>query len=444
MLKKSNYNIEVETLENGNKLIFNTRTSIFGIMDSNSEKIYNNIHNIDISCISDDEEKQNIHTMLQAGYIIKDDTNELDMLKVASLQQRFSKGALALTIAPTMDCNMACPYCFEKKNKKFMSQEIQESLYKFTKNYIKNNNCKLLTVIWYGGEPLLQKETIYNLSKKFIDLTNELDVNYNATIITNGVLLDRDCAKRLAEECKIKNTQITIDGLPDIHNKRRILVDGSDSFNIIINNIENCKDLLKISIRINVDAENMNSISELFNFFVNEKKWIKNPTFSLAPVEDFNNGFIHELNSNEFASLDLKNYEKLYQIQPKAIVPNLYPKPRGNFCGASNDSFFVVDPDGYLYRCWNEVGRIEQSFGNINTGIGMNNENTKWMLLMTHDKCEECKFLPICSGGCPSRYFTNKEPFCPHFIYNVIEKLKIVYSDYIIQKNRTGERVENI
>ncbi|MCL2593539.1 MAG: radical SAM protein [Defluviitaleaceae bacterium] len=444
MLKKSNYNIEVETLSNGNKLIFNTITSLFSIMDVPSQNIYENIEKININTVENDEDKRNISLMKKAGYIIDKNINELDCLNLMAKAQRFSNKTLSLTIATTMDCNMACPYCYENRVEKYMTEEIQEAVYKFSENYIKMNNCKNLGVTWYGGEPLMNKDAIYNLSEKFIKLCEELEISYAAGIVTNGALLDRETGERL-KEYKVSFAQITIDGMPEFHNKRRILRDGRDSFDIIVNNIESCKDLFNISVRINVDKENLSSLDELTNFFYNEKKWVNSPSFYLAPVRDDNDDYDVTKTTcfygNEFSSIDMENLKKKSQYDRNSIKYAAYPRVRGNFCGGDSLSGFVVGPDGYLYKCWNEADHIDKNIGSVTNGLSFNGEHTKWLLIEPQDKCLECKFYPICRGGCPLKYFDKNDAECLHTIHNLTEKLKFAYEDYIASKEKVAEAV---
>ena len=444
MLKKSNYNIEVETLENGDKLIFNTITSIFSIMNSKSQEIYNNIENIDINLIEDEEDKRNALLMQKSGYIINSNVNEMDVLKIMAKTQRFSTHGLSLTIATTMDCNMACPYCYEERVEKYMTEETQEALYKFSENYIKTNNCKHLSVVWYGGEPLMNKDAVYNLSEKFIKLCEELDLSYSAGIVTNGVLLDRETAERL-KEYKVNFAQITIDGMPEFHNKRRVLRDGRDSFGIIVDNIENCKDLFNISVRVNIDKENYGSLDELTNFFRDDKKWVKNPSFYLAPVRDESDDYDVTkttcFHGNDFADIDTEILKKKYEYDRDTVIYSIYPRARGNFCGGDRLGSFVVGPDGYLYKCWNDVDNIDKNIGNVNASMVFNTEHTKWLLLEPQSKCIECKFFPICRGGCPLKYFQNGETECMHTIYNLNEKLKFAYKDYKLNKEKIAKAV---
>ena len=235
--------------------------------------------------------------MLQAEYVVEDNINELDLIKLISLSSRFLNKSLNLTIAVTLDCNMNCPYCYEDKSNLSMTEEIQDSLCDFIENYLKTNNCTALNITWYGGEPLLEKDLIYRLSERFIEITKKLKVGYGASIVTNGFMLDSDCAEHLKNKCNVNNAQLTIDGPSEIHNNRRILINGNGSFETIINNIENCKSFLNISVRINVDKDNIDSIENLIDYFTDVKNWGVNPRFYIAPVKIYNDNSIYDIST---------------------------------------------------------------------------------------------------------------------------------------------------
>ena len=64
---------------------------------------------------------------------------------------------------------------------------------------------------------------------------------------------------------------------------------------------------------------------------------------------------------------------------------------------------FVIDSDGNIYKCWDDIGIYERSVGSL-----MDKEKKKSLALMQYmmydptqdSECKECKILPICMGGC--------------------------------------------
>ena len=130
--KKSNYNVEIETLEDGRKLIYNTYTGIFGIMDDKTQSIFNDIENINVSTgDTDDKVSKTIDIMTRAGYIINADKDELATIRIERARNRHRGSSLNLTIAPTMDCNMCCPYCYENKSQAVMTDETPRAINHF-------------------------------------------------------------------------------------------------------------------------------------------------------------------------------------------------------------------------------------------------------------------------------------------------------------------------
>lgn len=75
-------------------------------------------------------------------------------------------------------------------------------------------------MIWYGGEPLLAWDTICSLSERIIKIADENNCKYAAGIVTNGYLFDEDKILKL-KELKIKTVQITLDGPPKVHSRRK-------------------------------------------------------------------------------------------------------------------------------------------------------------------------------------------------------------------------------
>ena len=391
-------------------------------MNVKTQEIYNNIEIFEEQEIRKIEEDDNFKDLIKYGYVTRCENDEEMYLKFNSQYQKFKNKECSLTIAPTLDCNMACPYCYEDKKSISMNEKIQLVLIDFVRKILEENNYKKLNVSWYGGEPLLELEVIRKVSKNLIQLCQEEEVQYGASIVTNGVLLDSETAKILKNECYVDRAQITIDGLPEYHNKRRILKDGKESFDIICRNIDNCMDIINIGVRVNADKNNMYNIQKLFYYFNDEKKWTDRVFFYLAPVENYTDNCYFSntncLSDEEFGRLDLEIVKKMYQLKPDMIRKNLYPVRKNNFCAAVTFGNYVVDPEGYLYTCWNVIGQKERAVGNIIENKIMSNEYLKWITYEPDKKCVECSVFPICMGGCPYEYFKRGEPFCEKKIFN--------------------------
>lgn len=444
--KKSKYNVEIDHLEDGRILLYNTYSGIFGIMDTDTQAIYNDIDNVDISLITDSEIKKSCETLIRYGYIVEDNIDELAVYKLERANKRAMSSVLGLTIATTMACNMRCPYCYESKNGKTMSKETQEKLVSFVKaHFTEQPNFKKMSVTWYGGEPLLQKDTIYELSEAFLRICKEHEISYEAVIITNGALLDKITAQKLYNDCHVRRAQITIDGMPELHNKRRIFTDGTGSFDLIVHNIEEIRSFFPISIRMNVDKTNMAEVEKFLKFAVNEMKWINNPNIYVAPVDSYTENCAHAspmcFARPEFAEIKSKFQKMNYNVNRDRVKYEFFPHRSVLHCGAEWQFNYVIDPEGYYYTCWMVIGEKAHRCGHIDRPFAVTTEYYKWLSSEIPHKCEACEYLPMCAGGCGYfRIIKDGEPNCPRTYYSYKNTLRLAYHDYLCQKENNGKQ----
>ena len=166
--------------------------------------------------------------------------------------------SLGLTIAPTLDCNFRCVYCFENHIHGAMSEDVQNAVIDFIKARVQN--LKHLSICWFGGEPLLSKAIIKHLSEEIIAICNEKRINYSASIISNAYLIDNNIIADF-KQFKINDIQVTLDGTEKIHDARRKTVSGKSSFWTIVNNIKLLlENDISVSLRINIDNNNVSCV----------------------------------------------------------------------------------------------------------------------------------------------------------------------------------------
>lgn len=398
-MKESRYNFLYSYGNEGQALLYNSRTNALALLDSEHIEQYKKF--LENGTI----DKNFMEELEKGGYVIDDNEDELSLLKYELLNNRYRDDILSLTVAATSDCNFRCIYCYEKsslKNSK-MSVDIQDKLYDFIKGKI--NSIKHLYICWYGGEPLLVMDIIEKLSKQIISLCKTEKVDYSASIVTNGYLLTPEIAKKL-REYKVSNMQITIDGPEEIHNRRRPLAGGQGTFKRIIENVKECKEFIEnISIRINTDKENMNKINHLIQTIKALGVDGENISFYLGFVEPHNECYLDEkcMTAESFSK---KHYE--FMLDNGISLMNAYPRLTNNFCGADLKNSYVVDSEGLLYKCWNDVGIKERSIGTLDSEKEEKCSFNKMLFYSyilydaTEDnECKKCSYLPICMGGCP-------------------------------------------
>lgn len=415
------------------RIFFNTRTCALAIVNDEFLRVVE-----DIKMNQYDEKLYDanlIKAMKNSGCIVDDSVLEVDEVEFKRNSFKYQTNALGLTITPTLNCNFRCQYCFENHIKGNMSVETQEALLNFIKAQL--STIKKLNVVWFGGEPLLAKKIIYTLSEKIIALCQNHSVVYEGSMVTNGSLFTDDDIEPF-KQYRIGSVQVTLDGPKEVHDKRRMTCNGRSAFDDIINNINKMlNNGINVSVRINLDEENIESVDELIDELRIKIDKYKDLMISFGKVSVFTEVCKSIegdcLSDESFSMLRLGFYKKLLEKGFEKCKMLQYPKVRYNNCCADYMNSFVVDVNGNLYKCWNQVGRVDEKCGDVFNGCDIKSQNyLKWVQWnpMKFEQCRECQLLPVCMGGCteeaPDK--TERKPACCSIKYNLDEILDFYYN----------------
>ena len=345
--------------------------------------------------------------LLKSRIIVENQEDDLNIYLADILKNRYNSSDMALTILPTRGCNFGCIYCYEQDRPNIaMTEQTEEALIRFVKS---NKNLKRLNVVWYGGEPLLNFNTIIRLTEKF----KLLDIEYSAKIISNGYLLTKDKAEKL-KDLSVRNIQITFDGPERIHNERRFLLGGQPTYRTIMKNLKYLLEVNKeitIDIRTNIDRRNKDDYNALYQNFKSE---IDDRRITMYP------GFVSDLLSSECISFEHNISEGGYKAQFVLDIYNKYgieiksfllPKYRRHSCVANKYFAFVIGPEGEIYKCWRMVGNKNETIGNVVDETFDITKFSKYMIGADYTfdpKCLNCEFITLCGGGCPLTRMRNK------------------------------------
>lgn len=338
--------------------------------------------------------------LIQKGFLT--DYDELAYLKHRVAHDCGNTKELQLTICPTLQCNFSCSYCYETPRSGKMSEETQDAVVEFARRMLELYDPKKLSVVWYGGEPLLEKGIIEHLSMKLIQLAEEKGIRYKAYIITNGYFLTSDCSA-LFESCRICNAQITLDG-PDAesHDRTRHLCSGAGTFDQIIHNLREFKGNCTFDIRCNVHKDNADSYPAMEERLLKIAKETGKEISVYAGHMDAHKDYAdQEIGMKEYTAFKRKTMKKIGKVQyrgPVCMVPKLLE--------------YVIDECGNLCKCLEDVGEDRQVIGNVRD-FNPNDPCTGHMDRLTacfeyawpgdDEECMSCPVLPVCMGGCPKR-----------------------------------------
>lgn len=339
----------------------------------------------------------------------------------------------SFTFVVTYNCNFRCPYCFENglHNKKTVfTKEMTDKAYLAIEKIVPSKEQYPRNIILYGGEPLLEnnRDTLsYIISKG-------KEKGFRFSAITNGY--DLDAYNDLLSSETFTHMQITIDGVKNRHNQRRIHYQGYPTFDKIVENIGLVLQKgISVSVRINTDRDNINDLKELQTLFEN-LHYTDNPNFSM------NSSLLRNYSDNEgeiykfFTQKEfLQEYDKLqlrYECQDYGAYQRIYNaikyrKPlslKATFCGAQT-SGYVFDPFGKIYTCWEVVNQPMHCIGDYaqEDKIQWNEDVIKFWRkshIVENPTCARCKYALLCGSGCPAQNL--KQFSCLH-MEDIIDKV---------------------
>lgn len=431
-IKPSRYTVLVP-IKDEKYLAYNTVSQSFSVWDSDEFAVWNNL----VTSASL-EFSNEFRPFVQGGYVVNALTDEVQSVRNAYEKTRFDDHHMMFTIAPTLACNFACHYCFQGLDKPVtrMPPKVREATLEHIKG--KMLGKRSFHVTWYGGEPLMDRQTIFDISEDLIDYCKNKGVKYSAYMISNGYHLTRDVAIKLKKDALISGVQVTIDGDELSHDSRRHLTSGRGTFRRIIDNIKAIakERILSISIRINIDGENEKQANDLLDVLHEEGLGLKNGiAVYFAPVENVaeaSGGCDNCFSKTDYAELEIKLQRRAFELGltglPKA------PKYMG-LCQAVRPNSYVVVPNGDLHKCWDTVMDSTKRVGSVfkksfrKTDAGLEKLWSDWSPF-DNEVCKGCKLLPTCSGACAFKFVhtdyasgeAGKLP-CPSLKFNLAEQL---------------------
>lgn len=393
--KFSMYSITIKSDKINGFLVANSKyNSLCYLSESEYEKTVN-AHNYSENEIPEKAIKHHL--------VVEQDLDEVtELLKRAYLYNHdVNTETLYFVIAPTMACNYKCVYCFEHNRDLLCSDYMSEATIQDIINFIKRcskafKKTKKISIKWFGGEPLLRIDVIEKIANGIRhDFANEDGIELYQFIITNGRLLTREIAERLAN-IGIKRAQITIDGMPETYAKMKGCKESD--FYTVVENIKNTQDLINISVRVNVADYNKDEVKQLADYL--DEQGIKTG-FYTAWVQQYTK------EATDTTSVNADDYNKIYHDttcyindEKKNLYSNVgFPKMSPG-CEACRENHWCITPDGSLYCCEHLLGNEKYKIGSVTEGIYKESQRDIWQKPFIPQKCLSCNLLPRCLINC--------------------------------------------
>ena len=384
-MKISRYTTDIR-IDDKRRMLYNTLSRQYYIYNvQKKEKLNLFLGNINKG-IYTEEELLIFRELVNKKIIIRDEMNEWKLLEYQENVARYQEKIYRMIVFATNACNFRCTYCEQPHIAKRLDDSVVEKVLMLVSKQAKKN--KGIEIDWFGGEPLLEYESICQVLEKAKEICDKETCGLSARITTNGYLLNRKRIKRL-KELNVRSLQITLDGNREHHDKNRTLADGQGTYNVILTNIiDELKEGMGVVLRINVNEQNISDISETLDGIpaIYRKQVIIN---------------IHNI---------FQNKEKLstFELLKQAIEKGYTYSDRWNKyvnCHACLKNAVVINTDGTVQLCPNTTPE-EQRMGILGDGGNVCIEriedyyNLHTTTARDNPECQNCIELPYCIGSC--------------------------------------------
>ena len=274
--KPSRFNVQTTTTE-GWLLLWNTYTgSMNAFRPEQREAVLELISKKGLSA----SELGIANYLAERGYLIPKDTDELRRVQYAFGQENHRNDKLELILLSSEDCNFRCTYCYEDFKRGTMRPEVRDGVRKLVESRMKV--LRELSVSWFGGEPLYGLEAIEDLAPFFAEVAEREGIEYFSHMTTNAYLLTEDVVDRLLS-WRITDYQITLDGLPEDHDRHRPGRDGRGTFQTIYDNLAKMSersDDFSVVIRVNFAKTNVPGLEKFLELL--ESKFRDDDRFTIS------------------------------------------------------------------------------------------------------------------------------------------------------------------
>lgn len=430
----SRFNAQSQTDDNGIVLYNSYNGAIVAFSEDEKEEVLSSLKRTGIEKLETDIQKE----LYENGFLVSEQVDE--KRRAQFLHQSLHRtDVMHLVLLPTEACNFRCTYCYETFPRGKMDPKTISGLKALVRK--KATTLSNLNISWFGGEPLLALDVIEELSNSFMSTAKEHNIHYSCDMVTNGYFLTQEVFEKLLS-WEIRQFMITIDGIAEIHDKRRHLAGGGSTFDKIMRNLKAVKevqDQFDITIRVNFDESNLAETNKLIEYLKDEFADDKRFGIFFRPVGRWGGKNDDELPvcssiiSNqkiwEFSNEALSNGIRMSSMVAGSLMPT------GSVCYAAKPHSLVIGSNGKLYKCTvsfeeevNKVGEIHED-GSLDLDY---DKIAAWTTSgeETDSVCQSCFYRPACQGNhCPLYRMRTGERPCPY------EKRKIKKVLNLIWKN---------
>ncbi|MBI2392291.1 MAG: radical SAM protein [Deltaproteobacteria bacterium] len=356
----------------------------------------------------------NEEELAEKGYLVdpQDEERRLREKYLAFLDAR-ANDEVQLFWVSSYACNFGCSYCYQDEYAPAPRNDLGAVVDAFLAYVDDAFRTRRKYVTLFGGEPLLPNPQTRSVVERMVQETARRGIDL--AVVTNGYSL-AEYVPVLATG-RIREIQVTLDGTEKVHDARRYLKGGGETFRRIVDGVDACLAAgLPVNLRSVLDRDNIETFAELARFAI-DRGWTDHPKFKTQIGRNYELHHCQTAGARLYSRLSL--YEDLYRLieaQPEilkfhrpafSVARFLFdnqalPEPLFDACPACKTEW-AFDYTGKIYPCTANVGKAGEEVGTFWPERRLDRARVEeWedRDVLGIEACRGCPSQLACGGGC--------------------------------------------
>src|SRR2546430_13668348 len=185
------------------------------------------------------EEHEAQDVLVEDGFLVRDRLEDDARVRAYLDKAREGvPGTMYVTLMPTLQCNLACNYCFQKEHPAFtkMSSPTEDATLAWLLRQVDERGLRTLHVHYFWGEPTTRKDYCLRTAQVLSASMKARGGTFRWDMTTNGIQLDVEFARKM-ESLGPGAFKVTLDGDKETHDRMRVYRDGRGTFDVIFDNV---------------------------------------------------------------------------------------------------------------------------------------------------------------------------------------------------------------
>jgi uncharacterized protein len=356
-----------------------------------------------------DAEQAAQQALYEDGFLVED--RALDDQRLRTHLDRASlgvPGTLFITLMPTLQCNLACTYCFQKDFPAFtkMSSHMEDATLEWILRLVDERGLSTLNIHYAGGEPTTRKEFCLRTAEILESAMKARGGSFTWQMTTNGILLDVPFAQAMERFGK-GIFKLTIEGDKETHDQGRVYRDGRGTFDVIYANLVA---LAKAGVRVRVGGNFRPEQAASFEALLDKleasgvAKLIEGVRFK--PVIDEQSSACTGCSSRQKQE-DQVLVQLNASVERRKMAASVY---KGELlesllgpCELHWKNSYIIDPEGLVFKCPSVAGMPDLAVASVASSDA--EKIAPLLELRPWEQCGDCPYMPVCVGGCLASKF---------------------------------------